>query len=203
MKKQNMLPPPAEEALLPQGLDNSIWIPYPPLPQSIRGLISRQKQQMKTNNNASHLKLSHIVPLKDSSEIFFYAKMFVEVFLLNGSNNLPGDRLSCLLFVTRPQTETDIRITVTSQSDLLLVQVTSNQHNGPAWKDVQWQSRLNALDLPLSHGFVARVQCSPHDFKTIWNMYDYTIKIHASLSARPDELLKFEGTTKIFQYFDC
>jgi hypothetical protein len=202
MKTHNMMPPPVDEAVLPQGLDNSIWVTYPLLSETLRGLLYPLQSYTAAQGNRSQLKISQLLPLKDSSEVFSYAKMFVDMTLLDGSTDYPRNLLPCMLFVTRSQKEADLRVTISSQNDLILLPVTSNPTNGPTWADVQWQSRLNALDLPLLHGLTARVQLSPYDFKTLWNMYDYTVKVHASLSARKGEVLRFENRLKVFQYFD-
>ena len=67
---------------------------------------------------------------------------------------------------------------------------------------MNWQSRMSAIDIKLPRGFIARVQCSPNDFKTLWNMSDYTEKVHGSFRSRKDEEVVFEATLKTFQYFD-
>lgn len=203
MQRNNCLPPPAEDAPLPQGLDTSIWIKYPSFPPDVITLLSGGSDRALNDRSIScRAKISDAMPLGDTRKSFEYARFFVDVFVIEAGRDSQKYRWPSIMFISRAQSDQNLSITVSSQNGHVGLGVKSGREDGLTWNDVNWQSRMHAIEIKLPRGFVARVQCSPYDFKTLWNMYDYTEKVHASLRPRKDEQVVLETTLKTFQYFD-
>lgn len=203
MQRNNCLPPPAEDAPLPQGLDTSIWVKYPSSPPDVVALLSGGNGRTPNDGSIPYrMKISEAMPLGDTRKSFEYARMFVDVIVMEKGIESQQYRWPSIMFVSRAQTDQNLAITVSSQNGHIALSVKSDREFGLTWNDVNWQSRMSAIEIKLPRDFIAAVQCSPNDFKTLWNMYDYTEKVHASLRPRKDEEVVFEATLKTFQYFD-
>lgn len=204
MQRNDCLPPPAEEAPLPQGLDSSIWVKYPAFSPDVALLLSGGRNGAFSDGKIlSRTKISDAMPFWDTRNSFEYARMFVDVFLMKEGIDSQQYHCPSIMFVSRPTTDKNLIITITSQNGLVSLIVRSDRALGLTWNDVKWQSRMNTIEVELPRGFIVRVQCSPNDYKTLWNMYDYTSKTHAGLCPRKDEVIVFETTLRAFQYFDC
>jgi hypothetical protein len=202
MKRNNLFPPPMEDAPLTSGVDNTIWIKYPQGTPDTYALLSGRGASLIASDSRPVMKISEAMPIADSMTSFNYARMFVDVYLMEERVESQQFRCPSILSISRGSKEKDLKIMVASQNGMVALSVTSNKGSGSSWKDVRWQARMTAIEIMLPRGFIARVQCSPGDFKTLWGMYDYTSKIHANIHARRDEEIIFETTVKSFQYFD-
>jgi len=203
MQRNNCLPPPAEDAPLPQGLDTSIWIKYPSFPPDVVALLSGGNDGALNERSIRYqMNISDALPLGDTKKSFEYTRIFVDVFVMEVGIESQQYRWPSIMFISRARTDQNLAITISSQNGHIAMSVKSNREVGLTWNDVSWQSKRHAIEIKLPRGFIARVQCSPNDFKTLWNMYDYTEKVHASLRTRKDEEVVFEATLKTFQYFD-
>jgi hypothetical protein len=203
MQRNSCLPPPAEDAPLPQGLDTSIWIKYPSFPPDVVALLSGGNDGALNDTSIPYrMKISEAMPLGDTRRSFEYARMFVDVIVMEKGIEAQPYRWPSIMFVSRAQTDQNLVITISSQNGHVALGVKSDREIGLTWNDVNWQSRISAIEIKLPRGFIARVQCSPNDFKTLWNMSDYTEKVHASFRPRKDEEVVFEAKLKTFQYFD-
>jgi hypothetical protein len=201
MQRNNCLPPPADDAPLPQGLDTSIWIKYPSFPPDVVTLLSGGNYGAD-KSIPSRINISYTMPLGDSKRAFEYARFFVDVYVIEVGTESQQYRLPSIMFISRAQTDQNLAITISSQNGLIALGMKSDREVGLTWNDINWRSRMHAIEIKLPRGVVARVQCSPNDFRTLWNMYDYTEKVYASLRPRKDEEFVFETTLKTFQYFD-
>jgi hypothetical protein len=203
LQRHGALPPPPDEALLPQGLDNTVWITYPSVTPTLANLVrSNGGGAVAPGEYRSPHNISDIMPLGDTEKQFEYSRMFVDLFILGDSAELQRRRFPCILFVSRVRLRKELKITIFSQDGYVALCVSSEGNLSPTWKDISWQVRTGLIDVKLARGFIARVQCSPNDLKTLWNMYDYTLKVHSSFQPRGDENLLFDKTVKTFQYFD-
>jgi hypothetical protein len=203
MQRNNCLPPPAEDAPLPQGLDTSIWIKYPSFPTDVVTLLSGGHDgEIDDRSIPYRMKISEAMPLGDTRKSFEYARLFVDVIVMERGIESQQNRWPSIMFISRAQTDHNLAITISSQNGHIALSVKSDREFGLTWNDVNWQNRMSSIEIKLPRGFIARVQCSPNDFKTLWNMSDYTEKVHASFRSRKDEEVVFEATLKAFQYFD-
>jgi hypothetical protein len=202
MKRHDCLPPPVEEAPLPQGIDTTIWIVYPSFTSDIRALLSGQNSGPLLQIHMPPKKISDLMPLGDTREAFSYGRMWVDILLMEERVESQQFRCPSILSITRSHKEKGLALTTASQTGVVAFCIRSDKANGLTWNDVTWQARNNTIELKLPRGFIARVQCSPNDFKILWNMYDYTSKVHANFQPRKSEDILLEKTVKTFQYFD-
>jgi hypothetical protein len=203
MQRNNCLPPPAEDAPLPQGLDTSIWIKYPSFPADVVALLSSGHDGALDDRSIPYrMKISEAMPLGDTRKSFEYARMFVDVIVMEKGIESQQNPWPSIMFISRAKMDKNLAITISSQNGHVALSVKSDREFELKWSDVNWQSKISAIEIKLPRGFIARVQCSPNDFKTLWNMSDYTEKVHANLRPRKDEEVVFEATLKTFQYFD-
>lgn len=203
MKRNELLPPPIDEAILPQGLDTTIWIKYPSFTPDIPFLLSgKPGGSLGSQTSYPAPKLSDVLPLGDTQQSFLYTRMYVDLYLMEERIESQQFRCPCVLSISRAQIEKDLTIMIASQISLVTMSIQSDKKIGPTWSDLKWRTSSSNIEINLSRGFVAVLQLSPADFRTVWNMYDYTMKIHGSLQPRRDEELVFEKILESVQYFD-
>jgi hypothetical protein len=188
MKRNDLLP--REDATLPQGLDNSIWV----RDEGNRSLVASQRHNLA-------VLISDAFPLGDSSRNFCFGRMFVEGILEEAAAS-QHYRCPVLVSLIRGVKERELKVMVASQDGSLQLCIQADRNLGPTWDDVAWQSKSNSLKVELPRGFILRLHCSEQDFKFIWGTYDYQSKIHASLIQRRGEGLIFEAVLKTFKYID-
>ena len=190
MKRNNFLPPTADEVPLQHGLDASIWAQD----DGDRSLVASQRQ-------TSIIHLSDAFPLGDTTRTFQFTRMFVDgVLLEEGASQ--HYRCPVLLSIVRGQKDNSLSAIVASQDGSLILSIQSDKSRGPTWDNVKWQSKLNTVEVGLPRGFTLRLAASEHDYRTLWTMYDYEKRIHSSLQQRQGETLVFEVILRTFQYFE-
>jgi hypothetical protein len=107
-----------------------------------------------------------------------------------------------MVSIVRGQKEKEVTAIVASQDGSLNVLIQTDKARGLTWEDVRWQSKHNTVEVKLPRGFVLRLHCSEHEFRTLWGIYDYEKKTRASLLPRLGEDLIFETVLRTFQLFD-
>lgn len=190
MKRNNFLPPDSDDVPLTQGLDATIWVQD----DGNRSLIASQKP-------TSAVPLSETFPLGDTTQAFLFSRMFVEAVLLEEAAS-QHYRCPVMVSVVRGQWDKEATAIVASQDGSLNLAIQSERGRGPSWEDVRWQATHSTVELKLPRGFVLRLHCSEHEFRTLWGIYDYEKKSHASLHQRSGENLVFETILRTFQIFD-
>ncbi|KAE9381341.1 hypothetical protein N431DRAFT_322747 [Stipitochalara longipes BDJ] len=190
MKRNNFLPPDSDDVPFTQGLDTSIWVQD----DGNRSLIASQRP-MNT------IPLSETFPLSDTTRFFFFSRMFVVAVLLEVTAS-QHYRCPVLVSIVRGQRDKEVTVIIANQDGSLNLAIQSDKTRGPSWEDVRWQSKHNTIELLLPRGFVLRLHCSEHEFRTLWEIYDYEKKTHASLHQRSGEQLVFETVLRTFQLFD-
>jgi hypothetical protein len=200
MKRNGFLPP--EEAFLPQIVDRTIWLEYPPLSQDIKALLWGASSALAQTHISSGMTIMESLPVGDSTTTFCFARFRVDVFLMEQGRDSQRLYLPCFLTIVRPATQTDIMFILTSQNGAVQLRVSSNKNIGPVWEDVRWQSDKCGLEVRLPRGFLLYIQCQQQAFSTLRSMYEFTAKVHSSLYPRQDEMCIFRSTLRAFQYFD-
>lgn len=188
MERNNLLPP--EDAPLTQGLDTSIWVPE----NGNRSLLVGQKQD-------SSITTSFSMPLGDTSQWFQYGRLFAKGILKEIGSSQDYQSL-LMVTIVRDLEETGLSMVITSQSGGLKLCVKADTAGGPTWEDVEWHARTPSIEVRLPRGFTIQLQCTPHDFKALFAIYDYQKKIHSDFKQKRDERLLFESSLRFFQYFD-
>ncbi|TVY85212.1 hypothetical protein LSUE1_G000767 [Lachnellula suecica] len=188
MKRNGLLP--QEDAPLPQGIDNTIWV----RDEGNRSLVASQRHNLT-------ILMSDAFPLGDSNKNFSFGRMFVEGILEEEAAS-QHYRCPVLVSLTRGVKERELKAMIASQDGSLKMCIQADRNLGPIWDDVTWQSKSNSLKIGLPRGFVLRLHCSEQDYRTIWGTYDYQTKIHASMVQHRDEKVIFEAVLKSFRYID-
>lgn len=203
MKRNGFLPP--EDAFLPQTIDKSIWVEYPPLTQDMIALLSGNGSSGMTAmvNPMSNLRLLDAFPVGDNNDNFSYGRVTADVYLMEQGREAQRIYFPCLLSMVRPQKSHGLVFVLASQNGHLQLPIQENKSVGPVWEDVRWRNETCCLDIRLPRGFVLTVQLVQKDFRMLWSMYDFGAKIQSSLYPRSDENVIFRATLRSFQYQDA
>ncbi|RDL36871.1 Uncharacterized protein BP5553_06223 [Venustampulla echinocandica] len=190
MKRNNFLPPVPNDAPLPQGLDNSIWVPE----EGDKSLVANQRPSLA-------ITLAETFPLGDSSRTFFFGRCFAQGVL---EEEAASQRFQCpvLVSLVRGQKEKEISALIVSQDGSLKICIQADRTRGTTWGDVAWQAKSSTIKVDLPRGFSLRLHCSEQDFGMIWGSYDRQAKIHDYLNPRREEELIFESVIRNFKYID-
>lgn len=203
MQRNGLLPP--EEAFLPQTIDKSIWLEYPPLSQDMIALLSGNwgSGMSAMQHPLSTLHLLDAFPLSDTPENFSYGRVMADVYLMEQGREAQRFYFPSMLSMVRPQKHTGLVFVIASQNGNLQLAIQENKNAGPVWDDVRWRGETCALDVRLPRGFMLVVQLTQQDYRTLWNMYDFGAKVKSTLYPRKDELVVFRNTLRSFQYIDA
>lgn len=191
MKRNGFLPPDANDAPIPQGVDNCIWTQE----EGNKSLVADQRPSLA-------FTLSDALPLGDSSRTFFFGRSFAQGYL---EEEAVSQRFQCPLLVSliRGHKEKEISALIVNQDTSLKIYIQSDRSRGTTWADVAWQSQSNSLKINLPRGFTLRLHCSEADFRMLWGSYDRQAKIFNYLNVHQDEELLFESNIKSFKYIDA
>ncbi|KEY67614.1 hypothetical protein S7711_07811 [Stachybotrys chartarum IBT 7711] len=203
MKRNGFLPP--EEAFLPQTIDKSIWVEYPPMSQDMVALLTGNWGSGMSAMQQQPLKALHLLdalPLGDTAENFSYGRVMADVYLMEQGREAQRFYFPCVLSMVRPQKQAGLFFVLASQNGSMQLVIQENKNVGPVWDDVRWRNDTCTIDVRLPRGFVLAVQVTQQDYRTLWNMYDFGIKTQATLYPRSGESVVFRNTLKSFQCID-
>lgn len=203
MKRNGFLPP--EDAFLPQTIDKSIWLEYPPLSQDMVALLSGNGGSgiAAVQHPLSHMQLLDALPPGDTPEKFSYGRVPADVFLMEQGRENHRLFFPCMLSTVRPQSQSGLIFVLASQDGSMQLAIQDNKKVGPVWEDVRWRNETCTLDIRLPRGFILVVQLTQNDYRMLWNMYDFGAKLRATLHPRGDEQAVFRTTLRSFQYLDA
>ncbi|KAM0559691.1 hypothetical protein ACHAPJ_004215 [Fusarium lateritium] len=203
MKRNGFLPP--EDAFLPQSIDKSIWVEYPPLSQDMIALLSGNWASGLTamTSPMSKLRLLDCLPVGDTTENFNYGRVPAEAYLMEQGHEEHKLYFPCLLSMVRPQKSTGLVFILASQNGHVQLAIQENKNVGPIWDDLRWRKETCTVDIRLRRGFLITIQLVQQDFRTLWNMYDFGSKVNNSLFPRNDEIMVFRSTLRSFQVMDA
>uniref|UniRef100_A0A4E9EI05 Uncharacterized protein n=1 Tax=Gibberella zeae TaxID=5518 RepID=A0A4E9EI05_GIBZA len=203
MKRNGFLPP--EDAFLPQSIDKSIWVEYPPLSQDMIALLSGNWASGLTamTSPMSKLRLLDALPVGDTTDNFNYGRVQADAYLMEQGHEDQKLYFPCLLSMVRPQKSTGLVFILASQNGHVQLVIQENKNVGPVWDDVRWRKETFTVDIRLRRGFMITIQLVQQDFRTLWNMYDFGSKVNQSLYPRNDESMVFRSTLRSFQVMDA
>ncbi|EXA49820.1 hypothetical protein FOQG_00768 [Fusarium oxysporum f. sp. raphani 54005] len=203
MKRNGFLPP--EDAFLPQSIDKSIWVEYPPLSQDMIALLSGNWASGLTamTSPMSKLRLLDSLPVGDTTDNFNYGRVPADAYLMEQGHEDQKLYFPCLLSMVRPQKSTGLVFILASQNGHVQLVIQENKNVGPIWDDVRWRKETCTVDIRLRRGFMLTIQLVQQDFRTLWNMYDFGSKVNNSLYPRSDESMVFRSTLRSFQVMDA
>ncbi|PTB65323.1 hypothetical protein BBK36DRAFT_1170063 [Trichoderma citrinoviride] len=204
MKRNQILPP--EDAVLPQTIDKSIWVEYPPLSQDMIALLTGNWGGGLTamQHPMTYLELLDAFPVGDTAETFCYGRLPAEVFLMEQGRENKSLRFPCMLSLVRPTKQNGLIFVLSSQDGNIQLPIQDRtSKGGPSWEDIRWRPETSSFDLRLPRGFKLAVQLTQSDYRMLYNMYDYAAKLQQTLQPRPDEQVVFRNTLRSFQYLDA
>ncbi|KAH6606618.1 hypothetical protein Trco_005771 [Trichoderma cornu-damae] len=204
MKRNQIMPP--EDAVLPQTIDKSIWVEYPPLSQDMVALLTGNWGGGLTamQHPMTYLELLDAFPVGDTADTFCYGRLPAEVFLMEQGRENKQLRFLCMLSLVRPTKQSGLIFVVSSQDGNIQLPIQDRTNAaGPSWEDIRWRPEISTFDLRLPRGFKLALQLAQSDYRMLYNMYDYASKLQATLQPRPDEQVVFRSTLRSFQYLDA
>ncbi|KAK5990338.1 hypothetical protein PT974_08605 [Cladobotryum mycophilum] len=203
MKRNGLLPP--EDAFLPQTIDKSIWLEYPPLSQDMVALLTGNWGSGLTamQTPMSYLELLDAFPLGDTPETFSFGRISADVFLMEQGRENHRLYFPSMLSMVRPVKQSGLVFVLASQDGNIQLPIQEIKNAGPVWEDVRWRNETCTLDVRLPRGFMLVVQLTQTDYRMLWGMYDFVTKLRATLQPRGDEQLIFRNTLPSFQYLDA
>ncbi|KAL7798097.1 hypothetical protein V8C37DRAFT_244834 [Trichoderma ceciliae] len=204
MKRNEILPP--EDAVLPQTIDKSIWVEYPPLSQDMVALVTGNWGGGLTamQHPMTYLELLDAFPVSDTADTFCYGRLPAEVFLMEQGRENKQLRFFCMLSLVRPTKQNGLIFVISSQDGNIQLPIQDRtKAAGPSWEDIRWRPEIFTFDLRLPRGFKLAVQLSQSDYRMLYNMYDYASKLQTTLQPRPEEQVVFRNTLRSFQYLDA
>ncbi|KAF4123528.1 hypothetical protein GMORB2_6229 [Geosmithia morbida] len=202
MKRNGILPP--EEAFLPQTIDKSIWVEYPALSQDVVALLSGNwgSSLSAMQHQLSTLHLLDAFPLGDAADTFSLGRFVADVYLMEQGSESHRLHIPAILSAVRPKKHTGLVFVLASQNGSLQLAIQETKSAGPKWDDVRWRSDTCSMDVRLPRGFMLAVQLTQADFRSLWTMYDFAVKIKSTLYPRQDEMVVFRNTLRSFQYIE-
>ena len=204
MSRNNVMPP---SASLIQGQDTTIWVSYPSFSVDVKASLSgtRSKSILAEDVQQKEIyNLSSLIPLADTHTDFYYGRMFVDASISTEDQDTDRIPFACVISLIRDRTDYQIKMLICTQSELANVCVQPDRKLAPSWHDVQWKTRSNGLYISMPRGYTLNLEFNERDFKTIYNIYDYTTKLEASLQPLADgqERFAYEVTLRDFQLTD-
>ena len=187
MTRNHFLPP--EDAPLPQGLDTSVFLHE----DGAHSFLLSVKQHITSS-------ISDSMPLGDTSRTFHYGRLFADAVLLE-EGEAHQYRFPVLLSLFRKRNEKEPTAIITNQSGTLCLCIQGDNTQGPRWEDVTWHVKSSTMDIKRLRGFLLRLHCAPHDFRTLVGTFDNQRSSYLSLKPRQDEVISFQSVLRTFQYF--
>ncbi|KXJ91456.1 hypothetical protein Micbo1qcDRAFT_163180, partial [Microdochium bolleyi] len=202
MRRNDFLPP--EEPFLPQTMNKSIWVEYPPVSQDIMALLNGNAGSAlaAVQQPVRNMDLLEALPLGDTAKHFNYGRVPADVFLMEQGSRANQLRLPCMLSIMRPQNDSQIMFVVASQNNTITLRISADQNVGPTWQDVRWRADIGALEVKLPRGFFLAIQLTSKDYGMLWSIYDFGSKVRSYLFSRKDESVVYKSRLAGFHYFD-
>lgn len=204
MQKSQLMPP--HQSLI-QGQDTQIWIEYPNFvadAATVLGGGGCAGQSLIKDKTTSAVTPLEAIPLGDTRDTFCYCRFLVEISV--NTDDAETDRvvLPCMLSVLRSRREYQPRVIISSQSELVNITVLPKRSNlkGLTWSDVSWKASSHAMTIHLPRSFDMSVRMQERDFRTLWNLVEYSRKVEHSFVTEPGEKLAHETSLSELQYAD-
>lgn len=200
MKRHQSMPP--TQALI-QGQDQSIWLEYPRFAPDAQSVLSgTASRPILASGVGQQTNAAEVIPLGDTKTDFCYFRMFVNASVSTDDPNTDRVPLPAVISVLRSREETQVKLSICSQNDLINITVGSNPELGPTWRDVVWKSKSRGFSIQLRHGFNLNVELADPDFRSLWAIVDHTNRVETNLRERGDERLCLKMHLRDFSYKD-
>lgn len=193
---------PPSHALI-QGQDQTIWVRYPKISPNVIAIFSGNVSRGITDSGpARQFNPLSIMAVADTKTDFSYCRVFANATLSSQDSDAERITLPCLISTMRLRNDWNPKVTICTQKELVSVCVSGDRKAGPSWEDIRWSEEHCLLHVRLSHGYYLDVQLAEPDFKQIWNSYNHSYNVQASLMQQKDERMVFEAALRECQYKD-
>lgn len=193
MSKNNVMPP--HQSLI-QGQDTTMWVEYPRFASDVASLLrGSPSKSLIADDQQEESNPLDALPLGDTRDTFCYSRMFVSASVNTEEADTDRVVLPCVLTMIRGRFDFQTSVIISTQVDLVNLTIRPSDGGsgkGPTWQDVSWKTRMHGLYIRLPRGFTLNIEFSEFDFRSLWNMIDYTNKIHSSMKPEVDERLVHE-----------
>lgn len=199
MKRNHLLPPNLRSESQLTGLDMRIWDAPAPLPSYLLPLLSCHAREAPIRDGISHnsIQSSHI-PIGDTTDLFCYGNMFVQMLITVQGGRGEDTRLPCILSVVRKPTHWQMDVMLASQDKQVCLVIQSNKSPAISWPDVKWKGPELQLQFGLSERIEVQVQFNEHDYNVLCRLHAHNQEIMHSFEPGAQEALLFETTLRNF-----
>ncbi|KAJ4299577.1 hypothetical protein N0V90_004823 [Kalmusia sp. IMI 367209] len=200
MKRHQSMPP--TQALI-QGQQQDIWETYPKFAPDAASVLSAASAKLIVADGAQQrISPMKFMPVSDSKTDFCYFRMFAQVSLSTDDPDTDRAPFSVVVSVLRPRENFNVKLAISSQTELVNILVGPSADLGATWRDVQWRSKASGFSLQLRHGFVLNVNLTESEFRSLWSIVDHTNRVESALRERSDEQVACVMTLREGSYKD-
>lgn len=200
MMKYNIMPPPADEAILTQGLNTAIWIQYPwSDPEMQQMLAGVDAVKVLCPGGAGSMPLSEAFPV-DNSEKFVYSTASASIHLSSELSDVKGFRLAVMFTTFRRRNETNLSAVMTTQDGQIGIYFLNKSGHRPNWKEIHWDVNRDFVDVKLGQGLRGRIIFKPGELGPIHSVYEGASSALKNLGTREDEDPIIETLVATAQY---
>lgn len=202
MGRSQLMPPPQS---LIQGQDTRIWLEYPHFTSDAAAVLGGvASKSYILDQPKQSLQPLDALPLGDTKDTFCYGRFPVEVSLNTDDASTDRVILPCMLTMLRGKRDFLASFVIASQHDLVNVTVAPRQSNdrGLTWHDVSWKASAFGMIVRLPHNFDLTVRMQERDFRSVWNLVEYSRKVEHSFRTEQNEKLVHEAHLAELQYAD-
>ncbi|KAK3725978.1 hypothetical protein LTR37_000126 [Vermiconidia calcicola] len=202
MTRNQLMPPPAS---LIQGRDTTIWLEYPRFTANAAAVLGgTASKSVIADTSRQAMQPLEALPLGDTQEAFCYGRFQVEVSMSTDEAETDRIVLPCMLTMARGKRDFLSTIVVASQSELVNIRVAPRPggERGLTWHDVSWKASSHGLIIRLPHGYDMMIRMQERDFRSLWNLVEYSRKVEHSLRTEQNEKLVNETHLAEVQYAD-
>lgn len=202
MARDHLMPP--HQSLI-QGQDTRVWLDYPHFTADAAAVLSGDTSRSVVADNAAQRKDAlDLMPLGDTEEVFCFGRFAADVSLNTDEAETDRVVLPCLLTMTRSRRDYQPTIVLASQSELVSIRVGPKQPQSKSltWGDVSWKASSQGMVVHLQRGFDLTVRMQERDFRSLWNLFEYSRKVQHSFRVERGEKLVHEARLAELQYAD-
>jgi hypothetical protein len=202
MQKSQLMPP--NQSLI-QGQDPTIWLQYPRFTADAAAVLGGSVgKSMLIETSASTTPPLEALPLGDTRHAFCYSRFAADVSVNTEEMNTDRIALPCILSMMRGRRDYQMTIVLASQNELVNIRIGPMHSNakGLTWSDVSWRASSHSMIVHLPRSFDLTIRMQERDFRSLWNLAEYSRKVEHSLRTEPGEKLVHEARLNELQYAD-
>ena len=203
MHRNNIMPPPQS---LIQGQDTQIWLDYPRFTPDAAAVLrgASGRRSLIVDPQSSITSPADALPLGETAQYHYYHRSTVNISLNTDDVNTDRVSVSCNLTILRDRRDYQSTMVISSQSELVYLKVAPRQSSGNSltWHEVSWKAGSLAISISLPGGIDVTVRFFEHDFRTLWNLVEYSRKIDYNVRPEKGEELAHEAQLVEVQYVD-